>query len=189
MTNKFYLDMDGVVADWRANAIRVIGYDCFDPAQRYKEDDWARLRADPHIFRNLPQMARSEELVALARQYRDRLGWELLFLTAIPHNNDVPWTFYDKILWVNERFPDIPVHFGPYSEDKHRHCSPGDILVDDRSDNCAQWAAAGGQAIRVGLTLDTAIQAVQADLAARLVILEQAQQAQLSLRNLVINTL
>ena len=159
-----YLDMDGVVADWRSNAISVIGYDCFDPSQRYSNVDWARLRADQHIFRNLSLMPRSEELVSLARQYRDVLGWELLFLTAIPHNNDVPWTFHDKMLWAHEQFPDIPVHFGPYSEDKHRHCQAGDILVDDRYDNCEQWSKAGGIAIKVGLTLDTAIVELTQDL-------------------------
>ena len=148
--------MDGVVADWRSNARRVIGYDYTDPKQRYNPEDWERLRSNGRIFRDLPLMPGAEELVSLARLFRDDLGWELLFLTAIPHNNDVPWVFHDKIEWVSRYFPDIPVHFGPYSEDKWRHCSAGDILVDDRSDNCEQWLAAGGTAIRVGLTLDHA---------------------------------
>jgi 5'(3')-deoxyribonucleotidase len=163
-----YLDMDGVVADWRANAIRVIGYDCFDPKQRYDADDWAELRSDPHIFLNLPLMPRAEELVAIAREYRDRLGWELLFLTAIPHNNDVPWAFYDKIQWVKQYFPDIAVHFGPYSDNKSQHCSAGDILVDDRWDNCNMWTEAGGLSFRVGRTLDATIEQLQVDLQARI---------------------
>ena len=29
------------------------------------------------------------------------------------------------------------------------HCKSGDILVDDRPDNCAQWKEANGIAIRV----------------------------------------
>jgi len=168
MTNTIYLDMDGVVADWRANAVRVIGYDCFDPKQRYNAVDWDKLRSDPHIFLNLPLMSRANELVDIAREYRDRLGWELLFLTAIPHNNDVPWTFYDKIEWVKKYFPDIAVHFGPYSEDKYKHCQPNDILVDDRVDNCDSWSAAGGLAFKVGLTLDVTIEQLQLDLQARI---------------------
>jgi len=160
--------MDGVVADWRANAINVIGYDCFDPLQRYNAADWDLLRSDPHIFLNLPLMPRANELVDIAREYRDRLGWELLFLTAIPHNNDVPWTFYDKILWVQKYFPDIAVHFGPYSEDKHLHCKPNDILVDDRVDNCDSWRAAGGLSFRVGRQLDATIEQLQLDLQSRI---------------------
>ena len=166
--NTFYLDMDGVVADWRANAHRVIGYDNFDPQQRYEPQDWLKLKSDPHIFLNLPLMDRCHELVDLARLYRDQLGWELLFLTAIPHNNDVPWTFHDKFVWAGRHFPDIPVHFGPYSEDKHLHCRPGDILVDDREDNCSAWRMAVGIAYKADLTLDSVIEAVQIDLADRL---------------------
>lgn len=167
--NKFYLDMDGVVADWRSNAMRVIGYDCFDPSQRYIDTDWVKLRADPHIFLHLDLMPNALELVALARQYRDTLKWELNFLTAIPHNNDVPWTFHDKFTWAQLHFPDIPVHFGPYSEDKHLHCtSRGDILVDDRWDNCSQWEARGGKAFKVGLALGPTIEELIQDFNSRL---------------------
>ena len=180
----FFLDMDGVVADWVENAARVIGRRLYDSDVYYSHDEWNSLRADAHIFRNLPMMPRCEELVALARQYRDVLGWELNFLTAIPHNNDVPWTFYDKMLWVGERFPDIPVHFGPYSEDKHRHCTPGDILVDDRGSNCTEWRAAGGIAIKVGRNLDSAIVEVEQDLTLRL-----REHAGMEARRLLLTTL
>lgn len=166
--NTFYLDMDGVVADWRANAIQVIGYDNSDLKQHYPPEDWIKLKSDPHLFLNLPLMPRCHELVDQARLYRDILGWELLFLTAIPHKNDVPWTFYDKIIWAQKHFPDIPVHFGPYSEDKHRHCKPGDILVDDRDDNCSQWRMAAGIAYQVGATLNSAIEDVKIDYEHRL---------------------
>lgn len=180
----FFLDMDGVVADWVENAARVIGRRLYDSDVYYSHEEWNSLRADPHIFRNLPMMPRCEELVALARQYRDVLGWELMFLTAIPHNNDVPWTFHDKMLWVGERFPDIPVHFGPYSEDKHRHCTPGDILVDDRGSNCTEWRAAGGIAIKVGRNLDSAIVEVEQDLNRRL-----REHAGMTARQLLLTTL
>lgn len=180
-----YLDMDGVVADWRANAVRVIGYDCFDPAQRYNDRDWALLRSDPHIFLNLPLMDGARRLVDLARGFRDTLGWELLFLTAIPHNNDVPWTFHDKQVWAARYFSDIPVHFGPYSEDKYRHCSAGDILVDDRYDNCAQWRAASGTAVKVALTLDSAIAELEEIYAQELAVFEHA----LNTRRLIVEVL
>ena len=184
MSNKFYLDMDGVVADWVTNAANVIGRRITDPTVMYTREEWDSLRADPHIFRNLPLMPRCDELVALARQYRDVLGWELNFLTAIPHNNDVPWTFHDKMKWAEERFSDIPVHFGPYSEDKHKHCTAGDILVDDRYDNCMQWVDAGGVAFKVGKTLDSAIIAVESDLTSRL-----REYAGMEARRLILTTL
>jgi len=67
-------------------------------------------------------------------------------LTALPHDYSVPFASYDKVLWAQERFPDIPVLFGPFSHDKWRHCEPGDILIDDRVSNCEEWIRAGGLA-------------------------------------------
>jgi len=174
MTNTFYLDMDGVVADWEAAAARFFGRPIRLPAgggqQRIENpSEWESIRTQQRFYRDLPLMPRVDELVALARQYRDRLGWQLLFLTAVPKNDDMPWAFSDKVFWANERFPDIPVHFGPHSWDKHKHCSPGDILVDDRASNCKEWIAAGGLAVRVEANdLGEAIKQITFDLNRRM---------------------
>ena len=153
MTNTFYLDMDGVIADWDSGAARVLGGPLREKLinGHYKNtaEEWIKLRNEHRMYRDLPLMPHCESLVKLGRQYRDRLGWELKFLTAVPKNDDMPWAFSDKVLWALERFPDIPVMFGPHSTDKYKHCLPGDILVDDRSDNCASWIAAGGLAVHV----------------------------------------
>lgn len=147
--NTIYLDMDGVVADWVAEVEKIIGYRLTDPSVRYPAVDWEKIRGHIRIFRDMPKMPQADEMVNLARKFRDDLGYQLLFLTAIPHYNDVHWAFYDKMVWAQEKYPDIPVHFGPYSEDKKKHCIPGDILVDDRKDNCEGWTEAGGIAVRV----------------------------------------
>lgn len=145
----FNLDMDGVVADWTAGAANIVGYRIDNPNQLYPEADWHKIRNHKHMFRELPLMRGAHELVKIARRFRDELGYELVFLTAIPHYNDVRWAFWDKMLWAQSNFPDIPVHFGPYSKDKQTHCIPGDILVDDRTDNCEEWVAKGGVAVNV----------------------------------------
>lgn len=153
MTNCFYLDMDGVVADWARASSQYLGQERieFVSAGYYHntKDEWERIKQNQRFYRDLPLMEGVEELVDLARQYRDSLGWELLFLTAVPRNDDMPWAFYDKINWAGKYFPDIPVHFGPHSWEKHLHCRAGDILVDDRKDNCDQWVAAGGISFHV----------------------------------------
>lgn len=154
MAQTIYLDMDGVIADFVAGAAEITGHRLSDPTQMYKDEDWVKIRDHQHIFRNLPLMPYANEIADVARRFRDELGWGLLFLTAIPHYNDMPWSFWDKIKWVEEHFPDIPVHFGPYAADKRSHCTPGDILVDDRLDNCIQWRGAEGVAIHV---TDTAL--------------------------------
>jgi PAS domain-containing protein len=147
--NTIYLDMDGVVADWNAGVGDFIGYRLDDPTAMYSPSDWEKIRNNQRIFRQLPKMPQADDMVNLARQFRDEAGYELLFLTAIPHYNDVHWAFWDKVLWAQERYPDIPVHFGPYSEDKQNHCKSSDILVDDRIDNCQQWESVGGITVRV----------------------------------------
>ena len=159
--------MDGVVADFRSYATGKIGLQHPAVGDLYPDQDWQRLRDNPHLFAQLPLMARANELVNIARNYRDQLGWELMFLTAIPHNNDLPWAFHDKAGWARLHFTDIAVHFGPYSSDKHLHCSLGDILVDDRLDNCRDWESAGGIAFKVGRTLDSVIEELGIDFASR----------------------
>jgi 5'(3')-deoxyribonucleotidase len=144
-----YLDMDGVVADWDAMAQKVLGKPKSSVNGRWPDSDWNKLRDHPNFYRLLSKMPRADDLVNLARRFRDELGWKLYFLTAIPHDNDVPDVFMDKVEWTQEYYPDIRVHFGPYSTDKQDHCRQGDILVDDRSDNCNQWTARGGTAVRV----------------------------------------
>jgi len=173
MSNTFYLDMDGVVADWDRAASEFLGRPQ-RPANdltHYKNtpEEWLRIKTQQRFYRTLPLMPRCGELVDLARRYRDALGWNLLFLTAVPKDDDVPWAYYDKVLWAQEHFPDIPVHFGPHSWDKYRHCRQGDILVDDRPDNCSQWIDSGGLAVQVlGNDLGDAIKQVSFDLNRRM---------------------
>jgi len=149
--------MDGVVADWDAAATELLGSTSRSHDGRWSQQDWLSIRNHQHFYRHLPLMPRAEALVDLAREFRQQ-GWRLLFLTAIPRGNDHPWAFYDKIMWAQDYFPDIAVHFGPYSEDKQAHAQPGDILVDDRSSNCTEWRSRGGIAVQVSNgTLEQAI--------------------------------
>jgi 5'(3')-deoxyribonucleotidase len=171
--NTFYLDMDGVCADWDRAAEAFLGIPTrLNPINgnyTVTPEEWERLKSAGHFYRNLPLMPGVDQLVDLARAYRDRLGWRLFFLTAIPSKNDVPEAFSDKVLWAQEHFPDIEVHFGPYAVDKYQHCRPGDILVDDRLSNCESWREAGGLAFKVNnRTLTATIEAVREDLARRL---------------------
>jgi 5'(3')-deoxyribonucleotidase len=155
MKNTIHIDMDGVVADWDRAATEWLKTEHpVDSAgvqeERWPPHLWEQLRTIPHFYRNLPKMARADDMITLARKFRDELGWNLVMLTAIPRGNDVFECFDDKFHWMQERYPDIPVHFGPYSQDKQDHVKkPGDILVDDRRDNCEQWEYKGGVAVRV----------------------------------------
>lgn len=141
-----YLDMDGVVADFDEYAMRTLGVP--PSGGIYTDDIWKQLAANPRIYRELKKTPYADALVEYSRQFcKSNYQWELKFLTAVPKGNDVPWAFYDKMTWALFFFPDIPVMFGPFSKDKHRHCQPGDILIDDRRSNIEEWQAAGGMGI------------------------------------------
>lgn len=142
-----YLDMDGVVADFDAYAEPIVGFRT-PGGVRYDQEGWAKISANPRVYRDLPEMPDADRLVKEVQQLAANHSMDVKFLTAIPRQNDVPWVHWDKIKWVESRWPAIPVFFGPYSNDKHQHCkSPDDILIDDRPSNIKEWQAVGGKAI------------------------------------------
>jgi len=152
-----YIDMDGVVADWDSAARAVIGDRVKDLNNRWPDEDWQQIKTIEHFYRDLPKMPRADDLMLIAKAFRDNLGWNLKMLTAIPRENDMPNAFHDKIKWMGQYYPGIDVIFGPYSKDKQRHCQPGDILVDDRKSNIEEWENAGGTVVRVTADYDKAI--------------------------------
>lgn len=141
-----YLDMDDVVADWMQAARDIVKRN-WNYGEQIPDEDWNKVRAKTRFYRDLPVKEGAHDLVNFCRDaVAEGLADDLRFLTALPHNDDMPYAAYDKVLWTIERFERIPVLFGPYSYDKHKHCQPGDILIDDRTSNCEEWIAAGGHA-------------------------------------------
>jgi len=140
-----YIDMDGVVADFDEYAARTLGV---PPSQGiYPDEVWYKLASNSRLYRDLIKTEYADQLINECLDLALTKNYEILFLTAVPKGNDVPWAFYDKVIWAQNYYPTIPVHFGPFSKDKHQHCKPGDILIDDRSSNIEEWRAAGGIAI------------------------------------------
>jgi 5'(3')-deoxyribonucleotidase len=135
--------MDGVVADFNGYASEILNKQQL-VHDRWPDEEWNVLKENPRLYRNLKKTKEADTIVAFCKKYCEERQYQLLFLTAVPKANDVPWAFYDKVLWVQEYYPDIPVMFGPYSKDKHTHCILGDILIDDRTSNITEWINAGG---------------------------------------------
>lgn len=142
-----YLDMDGVVADFDGYAEPIVGFRT-PGGVRYDQEGWAKISANQRVYRDLPEMPDADRLVKEVCQLAKEHHMDVRFLTAVPRQNDVPWVFYDKMKWIESRWPKIPVFFGPYSVDKQVHCkSADDILIDDRPSNIEEWRGAGGKAI------------------------------------------
>ena len=141
-----YLDMDDVVADWMGYAKAYLKMQ-WQQGEMVPEKQWNRLKDDQRMYSKLDLKEGAIELVNWCKAYQKKTGCGLFFLTAVPHNNDMPWSFQDKVEWAQKYFPGIPVFFGPYSHDKWHRCdSPEDILIDDRRTNNEEWVRAGGRA-------------------------------------------
>ena len=143
-----YLDMDDVVADWYNEAQNLLGMRWKNHHERIPTEDWDQLKQNSRFYRDLPLKEGARELFKWVCLYviRNAPDADVRFLTALPRGDDMPWAVYDKVMWAQDYFPNIPVFIGPYSTDKWKHCKPGDILIDDRTDNCEQWENAGGHA-------------------------------------------
>jgi len=144
-----YLDMDDVVADWRtaAEEFLQLKFPNGDQWARIPDEKWQELKHNSRFYRDLPLKEDAGLLVDFCLRVKEQgLVEDVRFLSAIPHNNDMPWSIQDKVFWAHEHFKGIPVFLGPYSHDKQTHCQPGDILIDDRTSNCEEWIAAGGRA-------------------------------------------
>lgn len=140
-----YLDMDGVVADFDEYAHRTLG---LPPSQGvYPDDKWQQLAKNQRIYRDLVPTPYAAQLFRECVNFCLKYDYDWAFLTAVPKGNDVKFAFHDKVEWAQKYFPFTPVFFGPFSKDKHKHCRPDDILIDDRKSNIEEWRAAGGIAI------------------------------------------
>lgn len=141
--NNIYLDLDGVVANFDEFVRNILKSD-LPIDKNFTEEQWREILKYPRLFRDLNVYEGSENFVKALSELAHAHSYNLKFLTAVSRKNDMPWSFSDKIYWVEKYFPGIPVWFGPYSADKHLHATVGDILIDDRVTNIDNWNQAGG---------------------------------------------
>ena len=139
--NTIYVDMDGVVADFDQFVLENLGR-TFDHKVGPKGDDemWNFLKSVPHLYRILKPTPYAHEIMDAAKA----TGSKVEMLTAIPRRTALPGAAQDKIDWMDEHFPNVKVNIGPYSADKWQWAGPGDILIDDRTDNIKDWVENGG---------------------------------------------
>ena len=142
-----YLDMDDVVADWHTAAQEFLKMRWEKENERIPKSDWDKIKQYSRFYLDLPLKENAYDLVSWVSAYcLTHSGTNARFLTAIPHDDSMPFAAQDKVWWANKHFPGWPVFIGPYSHDKWKHCQPGDILIDDRHSNCNEWVSAGGLA-------------------------------------------
>ena len=138
---KTFVDLDGVMADYDKGFKRLTGH---YPDEITDQEMWDLLIKNNNgagFYRHLKPMPDAGELWG----YLVTHGYEPRILTGIPRRVSIPTAEEDKAEWVRANLGGwVEFNIGPYAIDKQKHCSPGDILIDDNAKNIAQWKAKGG---------------------------------------------
>lgn len=140
-----YFDLDDVLAHFLPYVNSVLDTD-------YKVGDmldlkhWEYMRT--HHQRMFIDLLPNHEAVEVLYGILRTSDVQIRALTALPFDEHSPWQYatIDKVRWCDKNLLGIPMFVGPYAHDKWRHCTPGDLLIDDKRSNCEEWVAAGGKA-------------------------------------------
>jgi len=135
MDRQLFLDCDGVLADFNAGAIEILGMSPRAFEHRHgKAEFWRHIaRADDFYF-GLPVMDDARTLFDAVTHL------DPIILTGLPMGN---WAAPQKVRWAAQHFPGIRI-ITCMARDKCRHMKGADVLVDDRADHREKWKAAGG---------------------------------------------
>ena len=129
------LDCDGVLADFDAGAIAVLGLTPAQFEQRHGRGEfWKRLAAARDFYGELPEMPDAQRLFAAVKHLKPTI------LTGLPLGR---WAAPQKERWAAQHFPGVPI-ITTMARQKHLHMDPGDVLVDDRLNHHQLWEQAGG---------------------------------------------
>lgn len=145
----FYLDLDGVFADFNGRIKKLTGK---EPHQIPKSYLWATVHRDRNFFYNLELMDGAEKLWSYARRFNPT------FLTGLPAGKDFK---EQKIRWVGEKFgSEWEVIVLPKALKKN-YSGPNKILIDDTPQNIEQWVSKGGLGVLHEGDVDVTIAAVE----------------------------
>ena len=130
-----FLDCDGVLADFDKGAAQIFGMAPGDYERRHGlKQFWSKLAAAPDFFDTLEPLPDAPELFEAVRHLNP------VILTGLPRGN---WAEPQKRRWAARYFPGVEV-IATSAALKREHCSPGDVLVDDRDKYRHLWEKAGG---------------------------------------------
>lgn len=148
-TRKIFCDMDGVTVDFDRGFYQIFQ---IDPHSIPRTQMWDMVRSYPNYYFHLPPMPDYLKLWASIEHFNP------IKLTAIPRKGNIPTAEQDKRNWVARYIGNhVEVRIGPYAHDKKNHCTPGDVLIDDRIENINDWNSVGG----IGILHTSAINTIQ----------------------------
>lgn len=135
MVRQLWLDCDGVLADFTAHCLSVLGCSFEQYSSKYGEPaTWQAINRSDKFFEVLPLMADARQLVSAVEHLRP------IILTGTPRGDAAT---IQKLRWRDKHFPGIPM-VTCKSAHKCHYCKPGDILIDDFTKYKHLWEQAGG---------------------------------------------
>lgn len=142
MTRRFFIDLDGVLADLRTAYFQKYGVSLSDDRNAQDPPNFTENLSAPRFFRDMP-------LMPDARQLWDGVmslsGWRTpSVLTAVPRGHGAPNAADQKRAWVAEHFGRSVNVVCCFSNEKHLHGVSGDVLIDDWSRHQRKWVKMGG---------------------------------------------
>lgn len=135
---RVFVDLDGVLADFDAGALAVLGMAPKDYQQVHGAAVmWKKLASTPDFYTNLPVIDGALAMLDVI--------WEesplTQILTGLPLGK---WAEPQKREWCERHVGShVPV-ICCMSRDKWQYCTPGDVLIDDREEARVDWEGAGG---------------------------------------------
>lgn len=142
---KIYVDMDGVLADFKVGVAKLLGGkyddDQFNSDPEYRTKMWRAVgkhsKEGGQLWAELPLMSDAKELWSYVAKYNP----EILTATGDPKfgaeeqkRRWVPWMVGS----------DITVNIVRKSAEKAQYATPESILIDDQKKSIDPWVAAGG---------------------------------------------
>jgi hypothetical protein len=132
---KLYLDMDGVLADFDKRALAILGMPSHVFEARHGTPAfWNTLQQSEDFYNSFDLMIDAPFLLDAVEHLKPTI------LTGLPMGT---WAEPQKRAWGKRTVPALPM-ITCRSKDKSLYCSPGDIIVDDRTEYRHLWEAKGG---------------------------------------------
>jgi 5'(3')-deoxyribonucleotidase len=145
-----FLDMDGVLVDFRKGAANLHGMDVEEITNEMDYDFWRAWGMSDEDFwhplsnvdawRYLPKLPWADEL------YTTCASLGKVFFSTAP--NQSPYSSAGKLFWLSDflgRMIGPKEYFLGLS--KEYLAAPDRLLIDDKMDNCKEWLKAGGAAL------------------------------------------
>jgi hypothetical protein len=136
---KLYCDLDGVLVDFEKGYENLTGKKAPGVNSGYNAKEfWEPItKAGVPFWSNLDWMPDGKELWDHIKKFHPSI-------LSAPSRDES--SRIGKKVWMKKHLPGVDLHLKA-AEQKQDLAKEGDILIDDRIDNCRRWQLAGGTAI------------------------------------------